>query len=124
MRRLWPARKPRAPRVDWTNWQPTDPVVSELRRYMRRHRRANLGAYILVVLVFAYGLYDASRAREASCRAGNDTRAALRTIIERGDGNVRKLQDEGTLSAAQVQRSLAASRLAQGKLAAIDCSAQ
>ncbi len=119
-----PWRRERPPRVDWTGWQPPDPVVSDIRKYMRRHRRANVGAYILVVLVFAYGFYDASRSREQACRAGNDTRAALRTIIVRGDRNLLKLEAEGTLSAAQVQRSLVASRSAQRRLAAVDCSSQ
>lgn len=113
----------REPRTDWTGWEPTGPVVRELRLYMRRHRRANVAAFLAVVASATYGLYDAARSRDLACRQANETRTALVTIIARGDSNVRKLYEEGTITYRQYRRSLTASREARGRLAPINCDA-
>ena len=50
-------RRDRPIRIDWTGWQPSSAIVDELRMYMRRHRRANVGAYLLVVAVAVAGAW-------------------------------------------------------------------
>lgn len=111
----------RAPRTDWTGWAPPSPELRSIRHLFRRHRRASVGAYLLIVVVGAYGFYDAQRARTVECRHANETRAALVTIIERGDSNLAALVKEGTITKAQAARSLGQSRRARQLLAPYSC---
>lgn len=111
----------RQTRVDWTGWQPSDPVVFDLRRYMRRHRRANVGAYLLVVIVAAAGAYTAAQDRARNCRAINDTRRELRVLIRQSEAATVLYEQEGTISLAQLRRAIKQARSAQRRLRPIDC---
>lgn len=112
----------RAARVDWTGWEPPDRVLEDIRRYMRRHRRSVLVIFIALCGAFVYGLYDAQKGRSIECRHSNETRAALRTIIQRGDANIAQLVKEGTITAAQAKRSLEQSRRARALLLPYSCT--
>lgn len=117
------SRRAREPRTDWTGWAPPSPIVRDLRRYMRRHRRSILAAYVALGAAFTYGLWDAQRSRQESCRAGNDLRRIVSGILSRSENTLPKFIDEGTLTREQVERALEESRRSRRELAPRDCSA-
>lgn len=115
-------RRPRPPRVDWEGWAPPGPELRSIRALFRRHRRAAVGAYLLIVLVCAYGFKQAADERARACRGTNELRATLVLVLGAGERTIPQYVREGTLTPEQAARALAQSRSARVKLAPRDCS--
>lgn len=116
-------RRHAQPRTNWTGWTPhTTDELAGVRREVRRWARLTLTAFLMLAAAAAYGLWDGARSRESACRHLNDTRAALRTIIARGDRNLAKFLHEHAITKAQYDRSLTESASARHQLRRIRCT--
>lgn len=80
-----------------------------------------IAAFGALSISFTYGLYEAQRSREQACVQINDLSTALRTIIDRGDRNTRRLAGDGAFTSAQLRDSLKFSAEARRLLGPIDC---
>lgn len=69
----------------------------------------------------AVAIRNEHQGRLIACEKGNDTRTALRKIIQRGDGNLKKFYAEGTITKAQFDRSMRASLASRALLSDVKC---